>query len=90
MKTSNKRVNKIVYAILTILFGSIGINKFYAGKIKSGILSLVFCWTLIPAILSVAEFITVLTEKADKDGKISAGDYVLIKNYIMKGTEFSL
>lgn len=72
MKTSNKRVNKIVYAILTILLGSIGINKFYAGKIKSGILSLVFCWTLIPAILSVAEFITVLTEKADKDGKISA------------------
>lgn len=68
----NKKVNKVVYAILTILFGSIGINKFYAGKIKSGILSLVFCWTLIPAILSVAEFITVLTEKADKDGKISA------------------
>ena len=68
----NKKVNKIVYAILTILLGSIGINKFYAGKIKSGILSLVFCWTLIPAILSVAEFITVLTEKADKDGKISA------------------
>ena len=26
----------------------------------------------------------------NKDGKISAGDYVLIKNYIMKGTEFSL
>ena len=70
MKTSNKRVNKIVYAILTILLGSIGINKFYAGKIKSGILSLVFCWTLIPAILSIAEFITVLTEKSDKDGKI--------------------
>ena len=24
------------------------------------------------------------------DGKVSAGDYVLIKNYIMKGTKFSL
>ena len=26
----------------------------------------------------------------NKDGKISAGDYVLIKNYIMNGTKFSL
>lgn len=65
-----KKVNKVVYAILTILFGCIGINKFYAGKIKAGILSIVFCWTFIPFILSVAEFITVLTEAADKDGKI--------------------
>lgn len=70
VKSSKKKVSKTLYAILTILFGSIGINKFYAGKIKAGILSLVFCWTLIPAILSIAEFITVLTEKSDKDGKI--------------------
>lgn len=66
----SKKVNKVVYLILTILFGSIGINKFYAGKIKEGILRLVFCWTLIPLVLSVAEFITVLTEKADKKGQI--------------------
>ncbi len=71
VKNKEKKVNKIVYAILTLLFGAIGINKFYAGKIKSGILSLVFCWTLIPAVLAIAEFITVLTEKADKEGKIS-------------------
>ena len=69
-KSKAKKVNKTLYAVLTILFGSIGINKFYAGQIKKGILSILFCWTLIPAILSVAEFITVLTEKADKTGKI--------------------
>lgn len=69
-KSKTKKVNKVLYAVLTILFGSIGINKFYAGQIKKGILSIVFCWTLIPAVLSIAEFITVLTEKADKDGKI--------------------
>ena len=67
---TGKKVNKTVYAILTILFGTIGINKFYAGKIKAGILSILFCWTLIPTILSIAEFITVLTEKSDKEGKI--------------------
>ena len=69
-KSKTKKVNKALYAVLTILFGSIGINKFYAGQIKKGILSILFCWTLIPTILSVAEFITVLTEKADKNGKI--------------------
>ena len=69
-KSKIKKVNKVLYAVLTILFGSIGINKFYAGQTKKGILSIVFCWTLIPTVLSIAEFITVLTEKADKEGKI--------------------
>ena len=67
---SVKKVNKTIYAVLTILLGTLGINKFYAGKIKAGILSIVFCWTLIPTILSIAEFITILTEKSDKEGKI--------------------
>jgi len=70
MKDNNKKVNKVVYAILTLLFGTIGINKFYAGKVKAGILNILFCWTLVPTILSVAEFITVLTEKADKNVQI--------------------
>ena len=65
------KVNKTVYAILTILLGSFGINKFYAKKFKKGIACLLFCWTLVPTVLSIAEFITVLTEKADKDGKIA-------------------
>lgn len=67
----DKKVKKIVYAILTLLFGSIGINKFYAGKIREGILCLLFSWTLIPLILSIVEFITVLTIKKDKNGLIS-------------------
>ena len=64
------KINKIVYLVLTLLFGSIGINKFYVGKKKECILSILFCWTLIPTILSIVEFIVLLTEKADKDGKI--------------------
>ncbi|MEG2351275.1 MAG: SLC13 family permease [Bacilli bacterium] len=66
----NKKVNKVIYEVLTILFGNIGINRFYAKDIKGGVLRLLFCWTLIPTILSVAEFITILTEKSDKDGNI--------------------
>lgn len=69
--TKDKKVRKSVYAILTLLLGTIGVNKFYAGKVKAGILSILFCWTGIPTILSIAEFVTVLTEKADKKGMIS-------------------
>lgn len=71
VKVKEAKVNKTVYAILTILLGSFGINKFYAKKFKKGIACLLFCWTLVPTVLSIAEFITVLTEKADKDGKIA-------------------
>ncbi len=66
-----KKVNKVLYAVLTLFLGAFGINKFYAGNIKGGLISLLLCWTFVPLILSVAEFITVLTEKADKNGQIS-------------------
>lgn len=71
------KVNKTLYAVLTILFGFIGINKFYAGKIKQGILCLIFSWTLIPLVLSIAEFIVVLTRKADKQGKININTEII-------------
>lgn len=88
VKTSEKKVNKTIYAVLTILFGTIGINKFYAGKVRSGILSLLFCWTGIPTILSIAEFITVLTEKADKNGMISVTSSR--RNNVLFGTSLVL
>lgn len=65
-----KKVNKTLYAIITLLFGSLGINKFYTGRIKQGIITLLFSWTFIPTILSLVEFVTILTIKADKDKKI--------------------
>ena len=64
-------VNKVLYLVLTFLFGGIGVHKFYAGKVKEGILRVLFCWTFIPTILAIAEFIVGLTEKADKHGKIN-------------------
>lgn len=67
-----RKVKKVIYAILTLVLGTIGVNKFYAKEIKAGLLRLLFCWTGIPTILSIAEFIAVLTEKADKKGMIAA------------------
>lgn len=65
-----KRVNKYIYLILTVFLGAFGIHKFYAGKIVSGILYLLFCWTLIPMFLSIFDFIKGAGEIKDTEDKI--------------------
>jgi TM2 domain-containing membrane protein YozV len=62
--------NKTTAGIFALLFGGIGIHKFYLGKIGTGIVYIFFCWTFIPAILGVIEGIKYLTMKdADFDVK---------------------
>lgn len=52
--------SKIAAGVLAILLGSLGIHKFYLGKIGMGILYLLFCWTGIPAIVGLIEGIIYL------------------------------
>lgn len=52
--------SKIVAGVLALLLGSLGIHKFYLGKIGSGILYLCFCWTGIPSIIAFIEGIVYL------------------------------
>ena len=49
--------NKTTAALLALFFGGIGMHKFYLGKTGMGVLYLVFCWTLIPAIIAFIEAI---------------------------------
>ena len=45
-------------AILLALFlGGLGVHRFYLNKIGQGILSLLFCWTLIPALIAIIDII---------------------------------
>lgn len=52
--------NKIVAALLAVFLGGFGIQWFYLGKTLYGILSLVFFWTTIPAIISLIHFVILL------------------------------
>ena len=52
--------NKIVAALLAFFLGGFGIHKFYLGQIFKGFIYLIFCWTLIPAIVAFFEFIILL------------------------------
>lgn len=65
-----KAVNKVTYCILAFFLGGIGVHKFYAGKTGTGILFLLFCWTGIPAVIALIDFISGLCKHADANGLI--------------------
>ncbi|WP_298836925.1 TM2 domain-containing protein [Clostridium sp.] len=58
--------SKTTAGILAILLGGLGVHKFYLGKIKIGILYLIFCWTYIPAFIGIIEGIIYLTASDEK------------------------
>ena len=59
-----KRKNEA--GVLAIVLGGLGIHKFYLGKYGKGLVYAAFCWTLIPAVLSIAEGIHYLSETQEQ------------------------
>jgi TM2 domain-containing membrane protein YozV len=53
--------NKTTAGLLALFLGGIGAHKFYVGKTAMGIVYLCFCWTFIPAVISLVEAILFLT-----------------------------
>lgn len=54
MKTHNRGVA----IILALFLGGLGIHRFYVGRMKSGLLYLLFFWTFIPGILALIQGIS--------------------------------
>ncbi|WP_415324609.1 TM2 domain-containing protein [Chryseobacterium sp. MMS23-Vi53] len=48
--------SKSTTAILALFLGGLGIHRFYLGQNIAGLLYLVFCWTFIPALISIFDF----------------------------------
>lgn len=52
-----KRVDKTALLLITFFLGGIGAHKFYTKKNLLGALYLLFCWTGIPGLIALIEFI---------------------------------
>jgi TM2 domain-containing membrane protein YozV len=52
--------SKLTAIILAFFLGGIGIHKFYLGQAKQGIMYILFCWTMIPALIAFFEFFGLL------------------------------
>lgn len=60
--TKWERGNRKEAGVLALIFGGLGIHKFYIGKYGQGILYAVFCWSFIPLFLGIADGVHYLTE----------------------------
>lgn len=66
-----RKVNKVIYIVLAIFLGGLGIHKFYANRTMAGIIYLLLSWTFIPVLLSIYDTIVAILKPADSDGNIS-------------------
>ena len=51
---------RMTAALLALCLGGLGVHHFYLGNTLLGVVYLLFCWTLIPAIIAFIEFIIFL------------------------------
>ena len=50
-------VNKAALLLITFFLGGIGAHKFYTGRYWQGVFYILFCWTGIPGLIALIEFI---------------------------------
>jgi TM2 domain-containing membrane protein YozV len=60
MQTPPPERSRLAAALLAIFLGIIGAHKFYLGRTIAGVIYLLFCWTIIPAIIGLIEGICYL------------------------------
>jgi TM2 domain-containing membrane protein YozV len=52
--------SKLAAVLFSFFLGSFGFHKFYLGRIGTGVLYLLFCWTFIPSVLGIIDAILLL------------------------------
>ncbi len=58
--------DKATAAILAFFLGGLGIHRFYLNQAGLGIIYLLFCWTFIPVLISLVDFIAFLAMSKDE------------------------
>jgi TM2 domain-containing membrane protein YozV len=70
---------RLIAGVLAILLGNFGLHKFYLKKNKEGIVYLLFCWTLIPAIIGLIEGIIYFVESDEEFSYQISEEYLKLK-----------
>lgn len=47
--------SRTIAVLLALFLGGIGFHRFYLGKVGSGLLYILFCWTFVPALIALCE-----------------------------------
>lgn len=58
--------SKGIAVLLAIFLGGLGIHKFYLDKPGIGLIYLLFCWTLVPALLGLIDAIIIICTSNSK------------------------
>jgi len=67
MENPVKKKSRTVAGVLALLLGSFGLQKFYLGRYKAGILYCLFFWTGVPGILSTIEGVHFLADDSEEE-----------------------
>ncbi len=66
--------DKTTAGLLALFLGGLGVHRFYLNQAGLGVIYLLLCWTLIPAIVALIDAIIFLTQsKAAFDAKYNKG-----------------
>ena len=64
-RAEQEKPSLVIYVLLALFLGGIGMHDFYMGKTAKGMTKLIFFWTGIPAIIAVFNAIGALLNKKD-------------------------
>ncbi|MGI5893854.1 MAG: TM2 domain-containing protein [Candidatus Merdivicinus sp.] len=70
-KKGHHTFKKSTYLWLMLFLGWMGGHRYYQGRRILGLLYTVFCWTGVPFILCITDFMEVFPLKADENGKVT-------------------
>ena len=82
-------LDKTTLLLLTFFMGGIGGHKFYTGKNWQGVFYLLFCWTGIPGLIALVEFIIYACTSSERlQEKYSGGGSGVVIAVIAGGIAF--
>lgn len=65
-KNAKPAKSRTTAALLAFFLGGLGIHWFYLGRSGRGLLYLLFCWTGIPVVIALIDFIMFLVASDEK------------------------